>query len=184
MMRSDKVLLCLSLVFLMRAAIADSNLPGCSTPPLALIDGLSRTACEISRSVTIERYSSPKPASPYASEFDRREVAIALGKKAGSVTAVAGIKAGANAVQVQTSLLPPPFVDQIAKRYPTPKARRYKHWVIAYEQIEYAAQGTAQGFPLECATAIHSTTQVTKIVAECFPLGERARFSKTLDAVR
>lgn len=183
-MRFDKVLLCLSLVFVMRATIADSHLPECSTPPAVLIDGLSRTACEISQSVMVERYSGPKPAHPYASEFDRRKVAIAIGKKAESVTTVAGIRAGPRAVQVQTSLLYPPLVDQVAKRYPTPKARRYKRWVIGYEQIEYGAQGSAQGFPLECATAVHSTTQATKIVAECFPLEERARFLKTLDAVR
>ncbi|MDP9990619.1 hypothetical protein J2W30_000282 [Variovorax boronicumulans] len=184
MMQFDKVLLCFSLVLVTRATLADSHLPACSAPPAILIDGLSRTTCEIARSVTVEHYSGPKPASPYASELDRREVAIALGKKAESVTTVAGIRVGPHVVQVQTSLLHPPFVDQIAKRYPTPKARRYKHWVIAYEQIEYGAQGSEQGFPLECATAVHSTTHATKIVAECFPLEERARFLKTLDAVQ
>lgn len=179
-----KALICISFAFVMHVAIADSVLLECSTPPATLIDGLSRTACEISRSVMVEHYSGPKPAQPYASEFDRREVAIAIGKKAESVTTVAGIRAGPRAVQIQTSLLYPPFVDQIAKRYPTPKARRYKRWVIAYEQIEYGAQGSEQGFPLECATAVHSTTRATKIVAECFPLEERARFLKTLDAVQ
>lgn len=176
-------LLCLSFALAAQAAIAESALQKCSTPPLMLLYSLSRTACENSRSVTIERYSSPKPASPYASDFDRREVVIASGKTVESIRAVAGIRVGPSARQVQTDLLHPPFADQIGKRYPLPKTSRYRHWVISYEQIEYGAQSSAQGFPLECATAIRSTTRATKIVAECSPLGERARFSKTLDAV-
>lgn len=183
-MRPDKIFSCLLLLLVARAALADSDFSACSTPPAILIDELGRTACEFSRSVTIERYSSSKPASLYANDFDRREVVIASGKTVESVRAVAGIRIRPSTRQVQTDLLHPPFADQIAKRYPLPKASRYGRWVIAYEQIEYGAQGSAQRFPLECATAIRSTTRATEIVAECSPLGERARFSKTLDAIQ
>lgn len=184
MMRLERIFLCLSLVFVMRAAIADSAIMGCSNPPAILIVGLNRIACEISQSVTIERYLGQKSASPYASAFDQREVVVAWGSKAEFVEVVAGVKRGPGPIQRQTSLLHPPFVDQIAKRYSPSKASRYKQWAIVYEQIEYATQGSAQKFFLECATAIRSSTQATKLVAECFSLGERRRFSESLDAVR
>lgn len=180
----ERIFLCLSLVLVMHAAIADSTVVGCSNSPAIIIFGLDRVACEVSQSVAIERYSGQKLASPYASEFDQREVVVAWGGKAEFVEAVAGIKSDPGAIQRQTGLLQPPFADQIVRRYLFKKASRYNQWVIVYEQIEYAAQGAAQKFFLECATAIRSSTQATKVVAECFSLEERRRFLKTLDAVK
>lgn len=184
MTRSDQVFFCLLLIFMARAAGAAATVLECPTSPAVSIEGISRTACEISRSVVIERYLSPEPTSVYASKLDRREVAIAMGKNAESVASAAGLTLGPRSIQVQTKLLQPPFADQIARRYVNPMKIRYKNWMIAYEEIEYGAQGSAPGFPFECATAIQSTLQAKKIVAECFPLEERARFAKTLDAVR
>ena len=184
MNRSDRVCFCFLLIVIARVASAAAPVLECPTSPAVSIEGISRTVCEVSRSVMIERYLSPEPTSVYASNLDRREVAIATGKNAESVASVAGLRLGPRAVQVQTKLLQPPFVDQIARRYVNPMKIRYKNWMIAYEEIEYGAQGSAHGFPFECATAIQSTWQARKIVAECFPLEERARFAKTLDAVR
>lgn len=174
---------CISLVFLISSANGKSDFKDCAALPTAFIEGLSRTACEISQSVIIESYSSPRPTSPYASEFDWRNVAIASGKKSNAVMAVAGIKSGPAATRIQTGLLRPPLPDRIAKRYLIPKASRYGHWVIAYEQVEYGAQGSIPGFAMECATAIRSFKQEIKVVAECFPFGGRVRFSKALGAI-
>jgi hypothetical protein len=174
----------LSLMFFTCAASADAALLECSTYPSILMDGLGRATCEIFQSVKIERYFGPMPASPYANNFDRREVAIALGENAETVREITGAKTKAGTAHLQASFFQPPFSDQIFKRHSISKPSRYKHWAIAYEHIEYAAQGSSRGFVLECATAIHFPTRTMKIVAECFPWEERVRFSRTLDAVR
>ncbi|WP_180839059.1 hypothetical protein [Variovorax sp. RO1] len=132
----------------------------------------------------IEQYLGPKPESPYASAFDRRELVVAYAKTLDAVKAVAGIGTGSRSPQTQSPLLQPPLVDYVVKRLPTSKARHYKKWSISSEKIEYGAQRGAPGFLLECATAIRSTSSRTVVVAECFPFEEKARFAKTLDAVR
>lgn len=183
-MRSSRSLLCLVFALMGRTAMADGVPAECPASPAMLIAGTDRIACQVSGLVAIERYLGPKPESPYASAFDRRELVVAYGKSIEAVKAIAGIKAGSRASQTQRLLLQPPLVDYIAKRSPLPKASSYKQWSIASEKIEYGAQGGAQGFLLECATARRSVMSTMVVVAECFPFEEKARFFKTLDAVR
>lgn len=184
MRRSSKSLFCLLFAVAAHAALADGVAVECPTAPVISTDGLDRMGCQASGLVFIEQYLGPKPESPYASAFDRRELVVAYGKTLGAVKAVADIGAGSRRPQTQSPLLQPPLVDYVVKRVPASKARNYKKWSISSEKIEYSAQGGAPGFLLECATAIRSTSSRTVVVAECFPLEEKARFAKTLDAVR
>lgn len=183
-MQSSKSFLCFLFALVARVAMADEVPVECPIPPAMTADGIDRIECQVSGLVINERYLGPKPESPYASAFDRRELAVAYGKTIEAVKAVVGIKADSRASQAPSLLLQPPLVDSIVKRSPVSKASNYKQWSIASEKIEYGAQGGAQGFRLECATAIRSSMSKTVVVAECFPLEEKARFSKTLDAVR
>lgn len=184
MTRLSKSLLYLWFAVVTHEALADGSAAQCPNSPVLLSNELDRIECQVSRWVVIEKYVSPKPDSLYVTAFDRRELALAHGETLDAVKAVVGIPRGSSGPHAQRLLLQPPLAEYVVKRTPVPKVRNHKKWAIASEEIEYVVQGEAPGFPLECATAIRSTTLRAVVVAECFPLEERTRFTKTLDAVR
>lgn len=138
----------------------------------------------MSGGTTVEQYLENKPVSAYATEFDRRELAIAYGNNAAQVKAVAGIDGDIKNSLVEYQFLEPPFMNLISKIFPMKRFRRRGNWVIYTTQIEYGAQGDGPGFPLSCSKALRSSNKKTIVIAECFALEERERFYQTLDSIR
>jgi hypothetical protein len=155
----------------------------CVNPPLLAAKEINRSSCRLLVGTTVERYLENKPTSAYATEFDRRELAVAYGKNSARVKAVAGIDGDVKNSLVESQFLEPPFVNLISKVFPMKRFRRRGNWVIYAVQIEYGAQGGAPGFPLCCSTALRSSNKKTIVIAECFPLEERERFYQTLDSI-
>jgi hypothetical protein len=165
------------------AARADGMTAACENPTTSTA-GLRTTNCSLERGVSIVRLTGAEPLSPYATEFDKRSVVFATGADSKAVKSAAGIHEESNVLSKREGgLVIPPEFDQIARRSP---AKSFKHgqWIVVSERIQYAAQGGAPGFVVDCATAIRGDKQRTVAVAECFPLEERQRYLRTLESVR
>lgn len=168
------------------ASVSAENSPECAkTNFIGVL--FTQTECTTQDGVTVSQFLGTAPSSPYATEFDRRAFAFAVarGQNTESVRRVAGIVKGfRGAATTQSFLSPPPSQAQIARRDASGAARSHHQWIVMFERVQYAAQGGVPGFVIDCATAIRSNRSETVEAAECFPLEERKRFFRTLDAIR
>lgn len=154
----------------------------CSTPPLVAINGLKRTGCQNLGSGTVERYLSDKSLSPYASEFDQRDLTVAHGKDLKAVMTAVGIDSRSITSSTGSPLLHLPMADKVSRVGLNKRNFRYRSWNVSTERIEYGAQGGAPGFQITCAVAVRSTKERAVVFTECFPLEEKNRFIRTLDS--
>jgi hypothetical protein len=173
----------LVLAFCVGSASAD-GMPDCATPVL-VTDLLARSECDSQDGITRSRFLGAAPSSPYATEFDRRSVAVARGHDPKAVSEAAGVILLSRGARLQrTRLTRPPAEDQIARRTAVRATSKYRQWTVMMERVQYSAQGGAPGFVVDCATALSSTARETTAVAECFALEDRQRFLRTLDEIR
>ena len=171
------------LTFYLHGVQAD-GLATCASLVLSF-ENLTQSECSNQDGLTVFRYLGKTTSSPYATEFDQRSVLVARGLNAKAVRAAAGIDAGPKGMSLNQSRLARPLAeDQIARRSPLKASVRHREWTIMTERVQYAAQGRAPGFVVDCATALRSSQRETTAVAECFPLEERQRFLRTLEAIR
>ncbi len=171
------------LAICLQSAIADGK-TGCVAPALAA-QGLEQSECSVQDGLTLSRHVGSVPVSPYSTVFDQRSVVVVHGTNAAAVRESAGITTGLRGMSLlQSRLVRPPAEDQIARRTAARSASKHREWNVLSERIQYAAQGGAPGFVIDCATALGSVGQQTTAVGECFPLEERQRFFRTLDATR
>lgn len=156
--------------------------PRCGSPILFELS-LTRVSCEERGAGSVERYRDSAPLSPYATEFDRRNVVVARSADPVFFIEAAGL-GGAGKVRnlTQTRLVTPPAVDQLQRRQVAKAVARHAGWTVYTEHLVYKAQGNARGFVIDCATGIRSGRGKATAVAECFALEERARFLRTLEA--
>jgi len=155
----------------------------CSTPPVVIVSGLDRNACQILGSVVVERYLGAKSSSPYANEFDRRDLTVVQGKDPMAVIATVGIDRRLNDFPKNPQFLHSPMKDQVLKVGAERKRFKHRSWSVLTEIFDYGAQGGVPGFPLACAVALHSAPMRTIVVTECFPLEGRPLFINALDSV-
>lgn len=163
---------------------ASSQVPHCAESIFPKLN-LRQTSCNEQDGVETRKYSGSEPTSPYATEFDRRQVVIAKSADTAKLQQVVGLKVTGQTLKMpRIQLVTPPFEDQISQRKSMSKPERRNGWVIVTERIQYAAQGGRPGFVMDCSTAVHRRKKDSAAVAECFPLEERDRFLHTLDSVR
>ena len=145
---------------------------------------LARVSCEERGVGWIEQYRDVAPLSPYATEFDRRNVIVARSADPVFFVEAAGVR-GAGRMQslAQTRLVTPPAVDQLRRRQVTRAVGRHAGWTVYTEHLIYKAQGGARGFVIDCATGLRSGGKYTTGVAECFAVEERPRFLRMLEAI-
>lgn len=157
-----------------------------SCSALSLTDEkLEQAECTTLNNVILVKYLGPIPDSPYATEFDRRKISLARSNEAQNVKTIAGIADSVRGMTLERSnLIQPPLENHIANRTLPKTAQKYRNWNIWIEKIQYGAQGGAQGFAIDCATALNITPQGAIAVAECYPLEEQRRFLRTLNKIK
>ncbi|MEY4581319.1 MAG: hypothetical protein RL701_6022, partial [Pseudomonadota bacterium] len=127
-----------------------------------ITDSLTQSECSSQDGITVSQFVGATPSSPYATEFDRRTVAVVRGHDAKSVRQAAGFVNGSRGIALpQSRLARPPAEDQIARRVADRATSRYRKWTVMTEKIQYGAQGGAPGFVLDCATALRSNQRET-----------------------
>ncbi|RZL65361.1 MAG: hypothetical protein EOP81_04740 [Variovorax sp.] len=156
----------------------------CTASPLISVNELRRTACRKLESISIEVYLSPKPPSPYATEFDQRELAIAYGRDEVAVKAAVGATKEMRARIRQSRILQPPRAAQVSAIELSQRTQKYGAWTVSTEEVQYGTQGGGAGFALNCATAIRSTRKATVAVSECFPFEGKDRFVDAFSSIR
>ena len=156
----------------------------CTTPRI-VSDTLALTECEQKNQLTLATYRAPSSSSSYATEFDQRSVVVGYGLELKQVKEAAGILSnnGKNYLS-RTLLTTPPMTEAIESRNPVKSPKSHGDWVVFYEQIQYGAEGVAQGYVIDCATALKTERGTTIAVAECFPLENRKRFLIMLDQIQ
>jgi hypothetical protein len=150
------------------------------------LDQLSMTDCTTEAGVLVLKYANIGTDSPYATEFDRRDLSIALSDNRAVLLRKIGAKISRRGISLRTTLLAsPPHSSQIKDRRMSPNPARAGKWIIFIEDIQYAAQGTAPGFPIECGTAVRLNDSGVRAVAvsECFTYENKQRFLSTLTQV-
>lgn len=140
--------------------------------------------CDVAHGRVVFSFSGPEPTSPYASDFDRRRVAIAKATSTRRLKLPGGPGAESHSPRsAGFQLLSPPAQEQIVQREEVKKAVKKSGWHIVTERVSYGAQGGRFGFVMECSTATHWHKTYALAVAECYPLEERQRFVKTLELI-
>lgn len=135
--------------------------------------------------LVVQRYEESQSGNPYATDLDRRVVVVARGERLEALMRAAGIASASGKQSLgKTLLVQPPLEDQVHRRSPSGAARKHKRWQLWSEAVEYGAQGSAQGFTIDCVTAIRNERPYATAVAECFPLEERKRFLLMLERIR
>ena len=164
-------------------ATAHEKVVDCPNSQKLIFDGLHRETCQLLGSVTIERYRGEKKSSPYATDFDRRELVVADGII--SMAGLAKIVSPDNASSSFNSfdLLQPPMTDQIFRVSRLP-LRMFQTWAISADIVRYKTQGDVPGFDLTCALAKRTVYTKSTAVMECFPSEGRANFYSVLNSLK
>ncbi len=147
---------------------------------------LAMSDCATESGILVLKYTGIETGSPYATEFDRREVSVALSDNPALLLRRTGAKRTKRGIFFQTTLLAsPPNLAQIKKRRMLPNSVRAGKWRIFTEDIQYAAQGPARGFQIECETAVQlgDSGEKTVAVSECFGYENKQRFLSTLTQI-
>lgn len=151
------------------------------------LDGLALSNCIESNDVVVLKYQQTVPASPYATEFDRRSFFIALSKDSEALFERIGMRTSGQTVSLVSTLLAhPPEQDQILHRQVSKTKIEQGDWVVSLEEIQYEAQGQVAGYMMECGTAIRRQPSTGEIIAasECFAYEDKERFFQTLSKVK
>lgn len=173
----------LAVLAVLAAPVTWSAEPQPCGSPLLHDQTLTQIRCEERGTGRIEHYQDAAPPSPYATEFDRRNVAVARSADPSFFVETAGLRGrGSAQTLTQTLLVTPPAVDQLRQRRVAQMVKRYRGWVVNIEHLAYKAEGDKPGFVFNCATAMRSGVQNTTALAECFGVEEMPRFLRTLEA--
>ena len=172
-------------VWIAIAALATWSTGAHSCDSRLLLDPtLKPIRCEEPTGGRIERYRAAALPSPYATEFDRRDVTVAYTADPVFLTHVTGIRGtGPTRSLTKTLLVTPPVSDQVGQRRVARGAKRHGGWFIFTERLAYQGQGGRLGFVIDCATALRMKDRNTTAVAECFAVEEMPRFLHMLDAI-
>jgi hypothetical protein len=147
------------------------------------LGGMELIECRAEDDVTYFRYGSSEPASPYATEFDRRSIVLLSGLDANKVIGIAGLSTDKRS-RFGGKLIDPPMAGHIKSRDVLKLKRKFAGWMLYGERIQYLSQAGLGGFVIDCVTAKGLKGGQTLVVAECFPLEERDRYLKTLKELR
>lgn len=161
------------------------GLPLSCGSPLLEDRALRQIECVDEKGLVVQRYEESSPPTAYATDLDKRTVAVARSEQVEALMQAAGIVSKSRRQALpRTLLLQPPMKDQVHHRAPPRAARKHKQWQLWTEEVQYGAQGGSPGFVIDCVTAIRTEPKYATAVAECFPLEERTRFLSTLDKIK
>ena len=160
---------------------ANENLSACKVRLPNLTD-LRQTNCSVNNDVSIIEYQTSKSSSPYATDFDRRLVKIALGTNIYIVRTLTRFNEKKSNFDVthDNTFIQAPNPDQIDEEKTILQKTKFQGWSLKSEQIQYRTQGGAQGFLIDCVTAIKAQGHHVSAVGECFPVEERQKFLQVL----
>lgn len=150
------------------------------------LDKLSMTHCATEAGVLVLNYKDVETGSPYATDFDKREVSVAISNSRALILKKIGAEVTKRGISLhKTLLVSPPAPAQIKDRHMSPNPARSGNWKVFIENIQYAAQGSAPGFPIKCGTALQFNDFGDSAVAvsECFTYENKHRFLSTLTRV-
>lgn len=162
------------LVLFAPQAIADASIVQCAHLPPS--QGLSLTQCDREGRVAIARFRNQSLSSPYATEFDNRNVVV------GSAELDGGESELERSLRAKvTKLIGPPQIGAIAKR--EKRITKYGEWSILKEVVQYEMQGGAPGYVMQCMVATAKRRKQLTVVGECLPLEEEDRFLALVSSV-
>jgi hypothetical protein len=174
-----------ALFFIFLCANAQPIAVSCNSAAKTFGD-LVLSSCSNTDNVLILKYQQNTKTSPYATEFDSRSIFMASSDDENALFRRIGLrKTQRGLLLVSTQLAKVPEPDQINHRKVVKTQTNRGAWIVFFEEMQYASQGQAPGYAMECGTAIRRIATLPNIsaVSECFAYENKQRFLQILTEI-
>lgn len=177
----------ISLALLLACTCANAQIENSTCKRIAgSLGDLNLSNCVIQDGVLVAKYQKAAPASPFSTEFDKRNFFLALSSDSSVLYKRIGVRSKNRKISLISTLLAmPPEQDQILIRHVIKKEVKFGGWTVFFEEVQYAAQGQVPGYAMKCGTAIRSLALKNEMIAasECFPYRNKELFLETLNNI-